>query len=226
MRSLLVEDDKPLSAGVVRMLEQEHFAVDAAYTGSDGLDCALSGIYDAIILDVMLPEMDGFSVLEALRAGGIAAPVLMLTARSGLEDRVRGLNTGADYYLPKPFERSELIACLNAITRRKDAPPVHSLSFGNAALNREQAALTCGETGKTVKLSAKEFQLLEFFMRNPGQVVPKETLLERVWGFENEAEYNNLSVYLTFLRRKIAFVGANIEIRASRGLGYSLEEKT
>lgn len=208
------------------MLEQEHFAVDAAYTGSDGLDCALSGIYDAIILDVMLPEMDGFSVLEALRAGGIAAPVLMLTARSGLEDRVRGLNTGADYYLPKPFERSELIACLNAITRRKDAPPVHSLSFGNAALNREQAALTCGETGKTVKLSAKEFQLLEFFMRNPGQVVPKETLLERVWGFENEAEYNNLSVYLTFLRRKIAFVGANIEIRASRGLGYSLEEKT
>lgn len=208
------------------MLEQEHFSVDAAYTGSDGLDCALSGIYDAIILDVMLPEMDGFSVLEALRAGGIAAPVLMLTARSGLEDRVRGLNTGADYYLPKPFERSELIACLNAITRRKDAPPVHSLSFGNAALNREQAALTCGETGKTVKLSAKEFQLLEFFMRNPGQVVPKETLLERVWGFENEAEYNNLSVYLTFLRRKIAFVGANIEIRASRGLGYSLEEKT
>ena len=208
------------------MLEQEHFAVDAAYTGSDGLDCALSGIYDAIILDVMLPEMDGFSVLEALRAGGIAAPVLMLTARSGLEDRVRGLNTGADYYLPKPFERSELIACLNAITRRKDAPPVHSLSFGNAALNREQAALTCGETGKTVKLSAKEFQLLEFFMRNPGQVVPKETLLERVWGFENEAEYNNLSVYLTFLRRKIAFVGANIEIRASRGSGYSLEEKT
>ena len=208
------------------MLEQEHFAVDAAYTGSDGLDCALSGIYDAIILDVMLPEMDGFSVLEALRAGGIAAPVLMLTARSGLEDRVRGLNTGADYYLPKPFERSELIACLNAITRRKDAPPVHSLSFGNAALNREQAALTCGETGKTVKLSAKEFQLLEFFMRNPGQVVPKETLLERVWGFENEAEYNNLSVCLTFLRRKIAFVGANIEIRASRGLGYSLEEKT
>lgn len=208
------------------MLEQEHFAVDAAYTGSDGLDCALSGIYDAIILDVMLPEMDGFSVLEALRAGGIAAPVLMLTARSGLEDRVRGLNTGADYYLPKPFERSELIACLNAITRRKDAPPVHSLSFGNAALNREQAALTCGETGKTVKLSAKEFQLLEFFMRNPGQVVPKETLLERVWGFENEAEYNNLSVYLTFLRRKIAFVGANIEIRASRRLGYSLEEKT
>lgn len=226
MRILLVEDDKPLSAGVVRMLEQEHFAVDAAYTGSNGLDCALSGIYDAIILDVMLPEMDGFSVLEALRAGGIAAPVLMLTARSGLEDRVRGLNTGADYYLPKPFERSELIACLNAITRRKDAPPVHSLSFGNAALNREQAALTCGETGKTVKLSAKEFQLLEFFMRNPGQVVPKETLLERVWGFENEAEYNNLSVYLTFLRRKIAFVGANIEIRASRGLGYSLEEKT
>ena len=128
MRILLIEDEKPLSAAICKMLEQEHFAVDAAYTGPDGLDCALSGIYDALILDVMLPGMDGFSVLKALRAEKKTVPVLMLTARGGVTDRVQGLNLGADYYLPKPFERSELIACLNAITRRKDAPPVPALS--------------------------------------------------------------------------------------------------
>ena len=219
MRVLLVEDDAALSDGVRRMLEQEHFAVDTAYTGPDGLDCARSGIYDAVILDVMLPGMDGFTVLRTLREEKQSVPVLMLTARGALEDRVRGLNAGADYYLPKPFERSELIACLNVITRRKDAEPVDELAFGDAELDREQAALRCRTTGRSVKLAAKEYQLMELFMRNP------QTILERVWGFENDAEYNNLSVYLTFLRRKIAFVGAKIEIRASRGLGYSLEEQ-
>lgn len=225
MRVLLVEDDAALSDGVRRMLEQEHFAVDTAYTGPDGLDCARSGIYDAVILDVMLPGMDGFTVLRILREKKQSVPVLMLTARGTLEDRVRGLNAGADYYLPKPFERSELIACLNVVTRRKDAEPVDKLDFGDAELDREQAALRCRTTGRSVKLAAKEYQLMELFMRNPHQVIPKETILERVWGFENDAEYNNLSVYLTFLRRKIAFVGAKIEIRASRGLGYSLEEQ-
>lgn len=127
MRLLLIEDEKPLSAAIKKLLEQEHFAVDTAFTGPDGLDCALTGIYDAIILDVMLPGMDGFSVLSALRAQKISTPVLMLTARGELLDRVQGLNLGADYYLPKPFERSELVACLNAITRRKDAPPVQAL---------------------------------------------------------------------------------------------------
>ena len=189
------------------------------------MDCARSGIYDAVILDVMLPGMDGFTVLRTLREKKQSVPVLMLTARGTLEDRVRGLNAGADYYLPKPFERSELIACLNVITRRKDAEPVDKLDFGDAELDREQAALRCRTTGRSVKLAAKEYQLMELFMRNPHQVIPKETILERVWGFENDAEYNNLSVYLTFLRRKIAFVGAKIEIRASRGLGYSLEEQ-
>ena len=225
MRILLVEDDVSLSDGIRRMLEQEHFAVDAAFTGPEGLDCARSGIYDAVILDVMLPGMDGFSILRILRQEKQPVPVLMLTARGGLEDRVRGLNAGADYYLPKPFERRELIACLNAITRRKDAEPVAELAFGDAELQREQATLLCRATGRSVRLAAKEYQLMELFLRNPRQVIPKETILDRVWGFENDAEYNNLSVYLTFLRRKIAFVGANIEIRASRGLGYSLEER-
>lgn len=225
MRILLIEDEKPLSAAICKMLEQEHFAVDAAYTGPDGLDCALSGIYDALILDVMLPGMDGFSVLKALRAEKKTVPVLMLTARGGVTDRVQGLNLGADYYLPKPFERSELIACLNAITRRKDAPPVPALSFGDITLSQETAALRCASTGREIRLGAKEYQLMELFLRNPGQLLPKETLLERVWGFESEAEYNNLSVYLTFLRRKITFIGANVEIKAARGLGYALEAK-
>lgn len=224
MRILMVEDEKPLSAAIVKMLEQEHFALDAAYTGPDGLDCALSGIYDAIVLDVMLPGMDGFAVLRALRQQGVSTPVLMLTARGGVQDRVQGLNLGSDYYLPKPFERSELVACLNAITRRKDQPPVRELALGDVRLNPEDAMLSCTDNGKSVRLAAKEYQLMELFLRNPHQLLPKETILERVWGFDNEAEYNNLSVYLTFLRRKLAFVGAHVEIRASRGLGYMLEE--
>lgn len=226
MRILIVEDEKPLSAAICRMLEQEHYSVDAAYTGTDGLDSALSGIYDAIILDVMLPGMDGFAILDALRRGGIDVPVLMLTARGSLDDRVRGLNMGADYYLPKPFERSELMACLNAITRRKSAPQVQELSFGDLTLGRETAQLKCTATGKSVNLGAKEYHLMELFIRNPHQLLPRESIVERVWGFDNEAEYNNLSVYLTFLRRKIAFIGSSVEIRASRGLGYMLEEST
>jgi len=226
MRILIVEDEKPLSAAICRMLEQEHYSVDAAYTGTDGLDSALSGIYDAIILDVMLPGMDGFAILDALRRGGIDVPVLMLTARGSLDDRVRGLNMGADYYLPKPFERSELMACLNAITRRKSAPQVQELSFGDLTLDRETAQLKCTATGKSVNLGAKEYHLMELFIRNPHQLLPRESIVERVWGFDNEAEYNNLSVYLTFLRRKIAFIGSSVEIRASRGLGYMLEEST
>lgn len=226
MRILIVEDEKPLSAAICRMLEQEHYSVDAAYTGTDGLDSALSGIYDAIILDVMLPGMDGFAILDALRRGGIDVPVLMLTARGSLDDRVRGLNMGADYYLPKPFERSELMACLNAITRRKSAPQVQELSFGDLTLDRETAQLRCTATGKSVNLGAKEYHLMELFIRNPHQLLPRESIVERVWGFDNEAEYNNLSVYLTFLRRKIAFIGSSVEIKASRGLGYMLEEST
>ena len=225
MRILLIEDEKPLSAAICKMLEQERLTADAAYTGAEGMDLALSGIYDAVVLDVMLPEMDGFSVLKALRDQGVATPVLMLTARGGLEDRIQGLNLGADYYLPKPFERSELIACLNAITRRKAAPLVRQLAFADVCLNRDDAMLTCGPTGQSIRLGAKEYHLMELFLRNPGHLLPRETIVERVWGFDSEAEYNNLSVYLTFLRRKLAFIGANVEIKASRGLGYMLEEK-
>ena len=223
MRVLLVEDEKNLSSAICRLLSRERIVADAVYTGPEGLDNALSGGYDAIILDVMLPGMDGFQILERIRAEGVRTPVMMLTARGDLQDRVRGLQAGADYYLPKPFQMEELIACLRAITRRGDGAPVMALSYGGGSLSEKDARLSCDATGQSVKLGAKEYQLMELFLRNPGQILPKETLIERVWGYDNDAEYNNLEVYISFLRKKLTFVGAGVKLKATRGLGYSLE---
>ncbi len=223
MRVLLVEDERSLSSAIVKMLRREHFEADAAYTGPEGLDDALSGGYDAIILDVMLPGMDGFAILREIRRQGIATPVMMLTARGELEDRVHGLMSGADYYLPKPFEQEELIACLRAITRRREDKPVMTLSFGGVSLSPADARLSCAETGNSVKLGAKEYQMMEFFLRNPQQILPKEMLLDRIWGLESDSDYNALEVYVSFLRKKLAFIGAKVKIRATRGVGYSLE---
>ena len=225
MRVLLVEDEKPLSAAICKMLAGEQIVADPVYTGPDGLDWALAGNYDAVILDVMLPGMDGFSVLRQMRAEKIATPVLMLTARGGLDDRVRGLESGADYYLPKPFEQSELVACLRAITRRGSDRAIVSLSFGDIELHPEEVSVLCTATGQSVKLGAKEYQLMELFLRNPRQVLERETIVERIWGFDSEAEYNNLAVYLTFVRRKLQFIGAHVGINAVRGVGYILEEE-
>ncbi len=225
MRVLLVEDEKGISSAICQVLKKENFTVDAVYTGTDGLDYALAEIYDAIVLDVMLPEMDGFQVLKKLREQGVRTPVCMLTARSGLEDRVRGLESGADYYLPKPFQMAELIACLRAITRRKEDKPVMELAFGDIQLNQQEAKLICVTTGQSVKLGTKEFQLMEIFLRNPRQILPKETLFDRVWGYESDAEYSTLEVYMSFVRKKLSFVGSKMKIRASRGIGYSLEEE-
>lgn len=225
MRVLLVEDEKKLSAAICTLLKRERFETDAVYNGTDGLDYALTGLYDALILDVMLPGMDGFSVLKSLRREGVHTPVLMLTARGDLEDRVRGLDYGADYYLPKPFEKEELIACLRAITRRKDETVIRKLAFGDIELSEKDGKLLCVRSGQSVKLGAKEYQLLELFLRNAGQILPKETLIERVWGLENEAEYNNLEVYVSFLRKKLTFVDSKVKIHVARGLGYSLEEE-
>ena len=223
MRVLLVEDERSLSSAIVKMLRREHFEADAAYTGPEGLDDALSGGYDAIILDVMLPGMDGFTILREIRRQGIATPVMMLTARSELEDRVHGLMSGADYYLPKPFEQEELIACLRAITRRREDKPVMTLSFGGVSLSPADARLSCAETGNSVKLGAKEYQMMEFFLRNPQQILPKEMLLDRIWGLESDSDYNALEVYVSFLRKKLAFIGAKVRLKATRGVGYSLE---
>ena len=223
MRVLLVEDEKHLSGAVCRLLQREQILADPVYTGPEGLDYALSGGYDAIILDVMLPGMDGFAILKRVREAGVKTPVLMLTARGDLQDRVRGLQAGADYYLPKPFQMEELVACLRAITRRGDGSPVMALSYGGISLSEKDAHLLNDSTGQSVKLGAKEYQLMELFLRNPGQILPKETLIERVWGFESDAEYNNLEVYISFLRKKLTFLGAKVKIKATRGLGYSIE---
>ena len=213
MRVLLVEDDRRLSAAVCKLLEKERIAVDP-------------GEYDAVILDVMLPGMDGFSVLRELRKEKVSAPVLMLTARASLDDRLTGLDSGADYYLPKPFESAELVSCLRAITRRGDRAPVMSLSCGDISLDQKDGKLRNTETGRDVKLGAKEFQLMEIFLRNPAQILPRETLQERVWGLDSDAEYNSLEVYVSFLRKKLGFIGSRMKIRATRGVGYSLEEET
>ena len=226
MRVLLVEDEKALSSAIVKMLRTQHFETEPVYTGTDGLDYARAGGYDAIILDVMLPGMDGFSVLRELRKEKISTPVLMLTARASLEDRLTGLDSGADYYLPKPFESAELVSCLHAITRRGNRTPIMSLSYGDICLEQKDAKLRNTESGAEIKLGAKEYQLMELFLRNPAQILTKETMQDKVWGLESDAEYNNLEVYVSFLRKKLSFIGSRMKIRATRGLGYSLEEET
>ena len=224
MRILLVEDEKKLSAAVCRVLEQEHYVVDAAYNGTDGLDMAETEIYDAVILDVMLPGMDGFSVLREMRADGVKTPVMMLTARSGLEDRVRGLESGADYYLPKPFQMAELLACLKAITRRGEVAPASETAFGDLVLRQSDGHLAHRTTGQSVKLGQKEYQLMELFLRNPRQILSRDLIVERVWGYDDDSDYNHLEVYISFLRKKMTFVGSAMRIKASRGMGYALEE--
>ena len=225
MRVLLVEDEKKLSAAICKLLEKERITVDPVYNGNDGLDWALSTEYDAVILDVMLPGMDGFSVLRALRREKVPVPVLMLTARTALEDRLAGLDSGADYYLPKPFESAELVSCLHAITRRGDRAPMMSLSCGDITLDPKDGKLKNTENAQEIKLGAKDYQLMELFLRNPARILSRETLQDRVWGLESDAEYNNLEVYVSFLRKKLGFIGSRMKIRATRGVGYSLEEE-
>ena len=226
MRVLLVEDDRRLSAAVCKLLEKERITVDPIYDGLEGLDWALSTEYDALILDVMLPGMDGFSVLRELRKKKIVVPVLMLTARAALEDRLTGLDSGADYYLPKPFESAELISCLRVITRRGSQAPMMALSFGDIVLDRNDGKLKNTNNGQSVKLGAKEYQLMELFLRNPGRILSKEIIQDRVWGLESDAEYNNLEVYVSFLRKKLGFIASRVKIKATRGVGYALEEET
>ena len=221
MRILLAEDERSLSRAVTALLERSHYAVDAVYDGHEALDYLESGNYDALILDIMMPKMDGMEVLRRLRQQGNSIPVLMLTARGEVEDKVLGLDSGANDYLTKPFATEELLARLRAITRQS-VQLSSQLTFGNLSL--EQTTFELSTPAGSFRLANKEYQMMELFLRNPHQLLPKETILERVRGFDNEAEYNNLSVYLTFLRRKLAFVGAHVEIRASRGLGYMLEE--
>ena len=224
-QTILVVDDDPNIAQLVKLyLEKEGYEVNVETRGDDAVAAFQKNPPNLMLLDIMLPGMDGFTILERVRAEGVKTPVMMLTARGDLQDRIRGLEGGADYYLPKPFQMGELVACLRAITRRGDGAPVMNLSFGGVSLSEKEGKLQNDASGQSVKLGAKEYQLMEVFLRNPGQILPKEMLIERVWGYDSDAEYNNLEVYVSFLRKKLGFIGAKVKLKATRGLGYSLEE--
>lgn len=224
MRILIVEDEYSLADALREILKKEKYTVDIAMNGQEGLYQALTGIYDAIVLDVMLPEINGFQVLDSMRKEGIETPVLILTAKSELDDKVSGLDYGADDYMTKPFQTKELLARLRAITRRKGEIESSVISFGDLELNTSIGEISCKATGKNMKLGVKEFQLLEFLLKNRNQIVTKEQIVEKLWGLDSDSEYNNAEVYVSFTRKKIKFIGSKVAIKAVRGLGYILEE--
>lgn len=221
MRILLVEDEEYMAQAVTQVLEKNNYTVDLAHDGEYGLDCALSGIYDIIILDIMLPGRSGLEILKTLRQEKVAVPVLLLTAKSETEDKVTGLDLGADDYLTKPFEMQELLARLRVLARRKQEITVQSgYEFGDVLLNPYTLSLFCGS--QSFKLTLKESQLLEMLMDARGGVISKDRIIEKVWGFDSEAEDRHVEVYISFLRKKLKALGANTSIETVRGIGYAL----
>lgn len=222
MRILVVEDEKPLADALTEILRQNHYQADAVYHGSHGLEYARSEIYDLILLDIMLPGMDGLSVLKTLRKEHITTPVIILTAKSEVSDIITGLDAGSDDYLAKPFSTGELLARIRALSRRNAAYNDEVLTCGNLSFNKSTMELCSGSD--SLKLGLKESQLIELLLNNAGRIMPKNLLIEKIWGLDSDVEYNNIEVYISFLRQKIAFLGANTQIRTVRGVGYQLEE--
>ena len=220
MKILIVEDERLLADALKVLLDGRGFEADTVYDGKTGEEYARSGIYDLLILDVMMPGMDGYELAKRLRAAHLGMPILMLTAKSELEDRITGLDCGADYYLTKPFDTRELLACVGALLRRQGGQ-VDELVFGNTALDLATAMLTCG--GKSIRLSAKEFEIMRLLLQDRGRNYPKEMILEKVWGYDSDAVENHVEVYIGFLRKKLAGIGSNIRIETIRRLGYHLE---
>lgn len=219
---LVVEDEKTISDILAFNLQREGYDTIAAYDGAEGLRCALEEAPDLILLDVMLPKMDGFTVLRRLREAGNTTPVLLLTARDQVGDKVEGLDCGADYYLTKPFEPRELLACIRALSRRQpELRNLDALEYGDLKLDKSSFALACG--GRSVRLSRKEFDMMELLMRNRNQVLTKETLLLKIWGYESDAEDNNVEVYISFLRKKLDHLRSQVKIKTIRMVGYCLE---
>ena len=220
MKILIVEDEVLLANSLKTLLEKKGFTVEVAYDGETGKDYAETGVYDLLILDVMMPKLNGYDLARQVRAERCATPILMLTAKGELEDRIEGLNAGADYYLTKPFDTRELLACINALLRRQ-GDQVDELRFGNTALDLASGMLVCG--AERVRLSAKEFDIMRFLLKSKGNNLSKEVLLARVWGFDSNAVENHVEVYVGFLRKKLASIGSNVRIEAVRRLGYHLE---
>lgn len=221
MRLLLAEDEKELSNALTVILKHNNFSVDAVYNGLDALDYISLGKYDGVILDIMMPGLDGISVLKKVRAAGNSVPILLLTAKGEIDDRVLGLDSGADDYLPKPFSTKELLARIRAMTRRKaDITADNLLSTGDITLDRLKFELSCN--GNTTGLSGKEFQMFEMLMLSPEQVISTELFMEKIWGFDSDAELNVVWVYISNLRKKLKSIGSNVQIKAARSLGYCL----
>ena len=224
MRILLVEDEQRLSQALVEIFKENKFTVDAVYDGEAGLAQARAASYDLIILDIMLPKMDGITVLRTLRGEKNAVPVLLLTAKEEISDKVEGLDSGADDYMTKPFSTEELLARVRALTRRRGELRDDNLSLGDLSLNRKTCELVSKASGQSIKLSLKEYQIVELLFLNPHEVITKEDIIERIWGGNSTAEYNNVEVYISFIRKKMEFLKVKTSIRTARGIGYSLEE--
>ena len=222
MKILVIEDEKMLADSIKSILERKGFQVEAVYDGRTGAQFAELGLYDLLILDIMMPELDGFEVARRVRAQRCNTPILMLTARSDVRDRIAGLNAGADYYLTKPFDSGELLASINALLRRQGGQ-VNEMVFGNTALDLGTCMLLCD--GSSVRLSAREFDVMRMLLQSGPRIVSKSMFLSRIWGLESNAVENHVEVYIAILRKKLAGIGSNIRIVCSRGLGYHLEVK-
>lgn len=222
MRILLVEDEESLAELVAQRLKKERYTVDVRNDGESGLFDALTGIYDLILLDIMLPKKDGIEILRELRSEGITSKVIMLTAKGELEDKLKGFSEGANDYVPKPFHIDELVARINA-QLRVETVVKDELQFGNIVLDYNTPAVVNKDTEESIKINNKEFQLLEYFMMNPNQVLSKEMIFDRVWGMDNDTLSNNLEAYLSFVRKKLKIVDADITIKSLRNMGYKME---
>ncbi len=222
MRILVADDEPEMTMVLEALLNREHYSVDVVYNGQDALDYGLAGNYGGIVLDIMMPRLDGIQVLRALRAKNVATPILLLTARSQVEDRVAGLDSGADDYLPKPFAGREFVARVKALSRRNAGCPEALLSFGDVSLDRNRYMLGCGE--QWVRLNNKEFQLAELFLRHPRFVFSTSHLMDKIWGQHSESGIDVVWTHIGFVRRKLKQIGSRVEIRTIRGAGYSMEE--
>ncbi|HEZ7986907.1 MAG TPA: response regulator transcription factor [Ruminococcus sp.] len=222
MKLLVVEDEIQLADALSEILRRNKYSVDTVYNGIDGLDNAVTGVYDCIILDIMLPGMNGLEVLGNIRKEKISTPVLLLTARCEIDDKINGLDCGADDYLTKPFVTEELLARIRALTRRKgEVIDDDRLDYGGLELIKSTLSIKCSEND--VKLSLKEYQIMELLISNPRQILPKERIIEKIWGYESDVEYNNIEVYISFLRKKLVIISAPVQIKTARGIGYYLE---
>ena len=222
MRLLIAEDQQDLAEALSSFFEKNHFSVDAVYNGFDAYAYAVTGEYDAVILDVMMPKLDGIQVLQRLRSEGLKTPIMMLTAKGEKAERITGFNAGADDYLPKPFDPDELLSRVRAILRRSEAYQPSVLQWGDLTLDPGSGELCCAQ--RSVRLSGREFQVMELFLRSPRQVFSAERIMEKVWGWDNEAEINVVWVNISNLRKKLKSLGSRVTLRANRGLGYVLEE--